>query len=347
VAVRLWRVAEENPDTKEFAPVASEMREFVEKMATPYCGNHAVYESQSWFGEAAPHVKSFALVALRNEGVPFGVVALAVTIAAAGHGASSGSKVDLAVVAAHALAAGVWVGGLTVLVVLGRSLERRAVQQFSLLAMTSVLLLVATGTLNSLQHLDAVPQLWETRYGVILLVKLGLVASALLAAFVSRSRLRRQQVPLRSVRVEVGVTALVLVATALLSLTTPPSRTGGQGASAAAAEAPATTNDSTVRMSLGSGRTAQLQVLPATTTGSRLELLLFEPDGQPLGATRVDIKVSNEENDLGPFRVPVTGRGNGWVGDYRFPLPGTWKVTLTVEDASLSAVVTAGEVEIR
>jgi uncharacterized protein YigA (DUF484 family) len=77
VAVRLWNVAEENPDTKEFAPVAAEMREFVERMTAPYCGHHAVYESQAWFGEAAPHVKSFALIALRNDGVPFGVVALA------------------------------------------------------------------------------------------------------------------------------------------------------------------------------------------------------------------------------------------------------------------------------
>ena len=77
VAVRLWNVAEENPDTKEFAPVASEMREFAEKMTAPYCGHHAVYESQSWFGEAAPHLRSFALVPLRRDGVDFGVVALA------------------------------------------------------------------------------------------------------------------------------------------------------------------------------------------------------------------------------------------------------------------------------
>ena len=77
VAVRLWNVAEENPDTKEFAPVAAEMREFVQKMASPYCGHHAVYESQAWFGEAAPHLKSFALVALRHDGMDFGVVALA------------------------------------------------------------------------------------------------------------------------------------------------------------------------------------------------------------------------------------------------------------------------------
>jgi uncharacterized protein len=77
VAVRLWRVAEENPETKEFGSVAAEMREFVEKLAAPYCGHHAVYESQSWFGEAAPHLKSFALVRLERDGVAFGVVALA------------------------------------------------------------------------------------------------------------------------------------------------------------------------------------------------------------------------------------------------------------------------------
>ena len=77
VAVRLWNVAEENPETKEFSPVASEMREFVEKMQAPYCGGHAVYESQAWFGEAAPHLKSFALVRLERDGLTFGVVALA------------------------------------------------------------------------------------------------------------------------------------------------------------------------------------------------------------------------------------------------------------------------------
>jgi uncharacterized protein YigA (DUF484 family) len=77
VAVRLWSVAEENPDTKEFAGVPGEMREFVEKMTAPYCGHHAVYESQAWFGEAASHLKSFALVALSRDGTSFGVVALA------------------------------------------------------------------------------------------------------------------------------------------------------------------------------------------------------------------------------------------------------------------------------
>jgi uncharacterized protein YigA (DUF484 family) len=77
VAVRLWNVAEGDAQTREFSPVAPEIREFVEKLAAPYCGNHPVYDSQSWFGEAAAHLKSYAMVPLRREGATFGAIGLA------------------------------------------------------------------------------------------------------------------------------------------------------------------------------------------------------------------------------------------------------------------------------
>jgi uncharacterized protein len=77
VAARLWDIAEDNAETREFAPVAPEIRQFVEQMQAPYCGHHAVYESQAWFGAAAQHVKSFALTALRRDGRTFGVLAFA------------------------------------------------------------------------------------------------------------------------------------------------------------------------------------------------------------------------------------------------------------------------------
>ncbi|MBL0142828.1 MAG: DUF484 family protein [Betaproteobacteria bacterium] len=76
VAVRLWNVAEGSAETKEFGEVAAEIREFVAQMTAPYCGSHAVYESQAWFGESAAHLKSFALVALRHGEQCFGVLAL-------------------------------------------------------------------------------------------------------------------------------------------------------------------------------------------------------------------------------------------------------------------------------
>lgn len=77
VAVRLWDAVEADPETKEFSAVPAEMRQFVQQLEAPYCGGHAVYESQAWFGESAPHLRSFALVALRDEGRAFGVLALA------------------------------------------------------------------------------------------------------------------------------------------------------------------------------------------------------------------------------------------------------------------------------
>lgn len=77
VAVRLWGAAERNPETKEFVGIPAEMREFVEKMSAPYCGHHAVYDSQAWFGETGAQLKSFAFVALRSGESCFGVLALA------------------------------------------------------------------------------------------------------------------------------------------------------------------------------------------------------------------------------------------------------------------------------
>jgi uncharacterized protein len=72
VALRLWGVAPlETPlaevSSPEFQHVPVELQQFVEAMTQPYCGNHPVYETHLWFGEHAPHLKSYALVALRTD----------------------------------------------------------------------------------------------------------------------------------------------------------------------------------------------------------------------------------------------------------------------------------------
>ncbi|MEQ1516917.1 MAG: DUF484 family protein [Usitatibacteraceae bacterium] len=76
VAVRFWNVAlPENP-TPEFQPVAAELAEFVAAMKVPYCGSHPVYETNLWFGEHAPHLKSYALIPL-TKGHTFGLLLMA------------------------------------------------------------------------------------------------------------------------------------------------------------------------------------------------------------------------------------------------------------------------------
>ena len=276
--------------------------------------------------------------------VPAGVVATAVTIAAAGHAADSG-PFDLGVDALHALTAGLWVGGLITLVALRRSIEPRTLHRFSTLAMASVLTLVVTGTLNSLRHLTAVEQLWLTRYGLTLVIKLTLVAGALTAAAVSRRRLHQNRVPLRSVRLEAAMTVAVLVVTAMLSMTAPPPQTAGPTTHTGHGAGPAVTDDA-VQMSLGDQGEAALAVSPATTTGSHLHLALTDSDDQPLTATRVTLKVANPSRDIAPIPVPMSTQDGVWVADYRFPFPGAWKTIVTVDGIGPSAVVTSGDITI-
>jgi uncharacterized protein YigA (DUF484 family) len=45
-------------------------------MTGPYVGAHPVYGTNLWFGEHAPHLKSYAMVPLKTSGV-FGVLLLA------------------------------------------------------------------------------------------------------------------------------------------------------------------------------------------------------------------------------------------------------------------------------
>jgi copper transport protein len=278
--------------------------------------------------------------------VPAAVVGTAVTIAGAGHAAAAG-LIDIAIDTLHALTAGLWVGGLVVLVALGRSVPPRVLHQFSTLALASVLTLIVTGTLNSLRQLNAVDELWQTRYGLTLMTKLTLVAGTIAAAAISRRRLHQTRLPIRSVRLEAALTVAVLVVTALLSMTSPPLLpSAGHAEHAGHVTAPAAAS-AAVTMPLGKDRSAKAAVTPATTTGSHLHIVLSDTNGQPLRATKVTLKVANPDRDLAPLAVPLTERSDAWFAEYRFPFSGTWKLMLTVDGISQSAVVTSADITIR
>jgi uncharacterized protein YigA (DUF484 family) len=76
VALRLWHKPDGIEDLPEFAAVSEELQVFAETLARPYCGSTAGFGTASWFGEAAPHIRSQALIALRNGGGTVGLIAL-------------------------------------------------------------------------------------------------------------------------------------------------------------------------------------------------------------------------------------------------------------------------------
>jgi hypothetical protein len=173
-----------------------------------------------------------------------------------------------------------------------------------------------------------------------------LVAGTLVAAAVSRHRLQQNRVPLISVRLEVALTVAILAVTALLSMTAPPPREAepniltDPGAGSAAANA-------AVQLYLGDQGNASLTIVPATTTASHLHLVFADGHKRPLPATRVTLKVANPGRDIAPIAIPMSMRDGAWVGNYRFPFPGIWKIILTVDGIGPSAVVTTGEITIR
>jgi copper transport protein len=158
-----------------------------------------------------------------------------------GHASVSG-PVALLADAAHVQAAAVWVGGLgfvlAALLVSGRErwpLAAASVPRFSAMAVGSVAVLVLAGSVNGYLQVRAWRGLWETEYGVLLLIKLGLVIPVLaLGAYHNRyavPRLRAQIASalerrrfLRTVGVELAIMAAVIGVTAGL-VNAPPART--------------------------------------------------------------------------------------------------------------------------
>ncbi|MFE0516594.1 copper resistance CopC/CopD family protein [Streptomyces sp. NPDC058964] len=92
----------------------------------------------------------------------------------------------------HLLAVAAWLGGLVALLVaLHRApaetpVEAAAVRRFSRVAFGSVLALVATGTYQSWRQLGSWSAFTDTRYGQLLLVKIGLVLLLVGIAWISR-----------------------------------------------------------------------------------------------------------------------------------------------------------------
>jgi putative copper resistance protein D len=155
----------------------------------------------------------------------------------------------------HALAAGLWIGTLFVLLVAGivpvlrdatlrderGSIVANLVHRFSPLALTMGMTVVVFGVITAWRHLNPLSSLWNTPYGYALLAKLTFVGAvfALGAWNWKRQRPTLGSDPAalsirRSASMELGLAGVVLVITALLvSLPSPkPPRAPGNGVQA-------------------------------------------------------------------------------------------------------------------
>jgi putative copper export protein/mono/diheme cytochrome c family protein len=132
--------------------------------------------------------------------------ALLGALALAGHGGATpgaAGVVHLIADVAHAMAAGVWVGGLLPLALLLAAARaagdtpalagaREATRRFSNLGIASVATLLATGIVNTIFLAGSVPALLGTPYGRLLLLKISLFVAMVAIAAVNRLKLTPQ-----------------------------------------------------------------------------------------------------------------------------------------------------------
>ena len=76
VALRLWHCPDGLDELPEFTEVSEELQVFAETLSQPFCGSTSGFETSTWFGDASKHLRSQALIAMRNGGGTIGMIAL-------------------------------------------------------------------------------------------------------------------------------------------------------------------------------------------------------------------------------------------------------------------------------
>lgn len=185
----------------------------------------------------APHGRSAGWL-----GAAVAAILLAAVPALSGHAVGVEGANGLAILsdALHVLGAGVWLGTLAAVLAVGIPAALSTpgpsgpsvaalVSAFSPLALAGAALVAVTGVVNTVFQLGALPDLWTTAYGRTLLIKLSLLGLVAALGFYHWRRAgpalaTDEAVPplRRSIRAELALGALVLLATAVLvALPTP------------------------------------------------------------------------------------------------------------------------------
>jgi putative copper export protein len=210
----------------------------VSRILSTNWGHTAVWQGAAAFIAAAGFL-------LAGRGKPHGwvhasvaAVILAIVPAFMGHAiATEPGTWSVAADVAHVAAAGAWAGGLSVLAITAMRLRRESdggatlatlIERFHIVAKRSVGVVLVTGVVSSLFHLRSVGDLNGTPYGITLVVKLLIVAVALVLGWghsrtgAKRARASSARGVTATLMAEFGVLLAVLLVTGLLTGSPPP-----------------------------------------------------------------------------------------------------------------------------
>ncbi|MGB0873262.1 MAG: copper resistance CopC/CopD family protein [Solirubrobacterales bacterium] len=262
----------------------------------------------------------------------------------------------------HVAAASIWIGGLAaavialpaataVLVPRQRStLLVDVFARFSPLALGSVILVVASGIVQSVVHLTSISELIETAFGRAILAKALLLSILVgIAAYnrqIALPRLRRQSDAGESpgvvgTRIKRALSAEVLLAFAALAVAS--MLVGYSPTSAAQGPFSETTNIGPVEM--------QLTVDPASTGVNELHVYLLDPKTAAAFDDAEEFKLSARLDDppVGPIELDArkAGPGHYLVTSANFAVGGDWQLNAIVRVSDFDQYEKAVEFTVR
>lgn len=261
----------------------------------------------------------------------------------------------------HLAAASVWMGGLVGLLILlgaGRAYRTHAAQatlRYSRWAGWSLLVVVLTGAYMAARELPLPGGSLGTEWGTWLLGKLALVAALVALGVVNRYRnvpqlasgTPRERALLRIRRVtraEAVLGAAVLLAVGVLTIT-PTARTVQMR----------TLPPRTLTLAaVSDGLQVVLRVTPGEPGWNRFEVALRGPDGAPVDADRVMVRLWKLDEETLPTTVRLSREGPGRYAEEggELGLAGYWQAEVVLRwrgkpDVSASFPLRAGEFSLR
>ena len=247
----------------------------------------------------------------------------------------------------HLAAGSLWLGGLAGLLVLWRSLPPGprvgglsvAVPRFSNVAFVSVLVIVASGTAASLEHLPTVASLWQTSYGQAILVKVALLGLTIPLAAVNLLRVRpglavaatgeaATRLLRRLVGVEVLLVAGIVLAASALSSLPPPSKALASigGASAHVGPAPVS------RVVKKNGYTFAFRITPNKAAVPNSFSVHVTKNGAAVRGAEIVLTFEMLDMEMGnqAYRLQETAPGTYSRGAHALVMVGHWGLSFSV-----------------
>jgi copper transport protein len=246
----------------------------------------------------------------------------------------------------HFVSAGVWIGGLATLLIglvgLNRTRRGLVARRYSAMALAAVVVLAASGLLRAIDEVGSWHALVSTSFGRLILVKSGLLA--VLVVLGARNRYR--SVPqvegsarplVRLGRIELGLAAVVLVATAVLQGLAPPASSVG------AAQPPTVV---VTGQDFATTVKVRLSISPGTTGFNQFALAADDYDtGRAVVARPVTLTFSRpDQPSVGSSTLTLRRSPDGTyaASGPNLSIDGTWRVVVLIQQAA-----TATEVDLK